>query len=96
MKIKAISVNALGKYKIHVSFNDGTDGILDLASLSGKGVFISWDVDDNFNKVFISEDSGVISWPEEIDIDVYNAYFQINNINPSDYFQSEKKYAQYQ
>lgn len=95
MKIKVTSVKAADKYKIEVSFNDGTNGLLDLGSLSGKGVFKSWDENDNFNKVFINAESGAISWPGDIDIDTYNAYFQLKKINPNDYFQSEKKYAEY-
>ena len=95
MKIKATSVKALEKYKIFVSFNDGTEGVYDLQNAAGKGVFKSWDENDTFNKVFINEENGAISWPGEIDIDTLNIYFVINNISPDEYFQSQK-YAEHQ
>ena len=62
MIIKATSVKALEKYKIFVSFNDGNEGIYDLQDAAGKGVFKSWDEDDNFNKVFINKENGAITW----------------------------------
>ena len=95
MRIRITSVKALEKYKIHVSFNDGTEGVLDLSDHAGKPAFTSWDENENFNKVFISKESGAISWPGDIDIDTYNAWFTINNISPEDYFKSQKKYAQH-
>jgi len=96
MRIKITSVNAIEKYKLFVSFNDGTEGIYDLQEVAGKGVFKSWDENDNFSKVFINKENGAISWPGELDIDTLNAYFVINNISPEEYFQSQKKYAEHQ
>ncbi len=95
MKIKALTVKALEKYKIFVSFNDGTEGTYDLCESSGNGVFKIWDEDDNFNKVFINKDNGAITWPGAIDIDTLNAWFTINSIEPESYFQSHNKYAEY-
>ena len=94
-RIVATSVKALEKYKIHVAFNDGTQGVYDLNECAGRGVFKSWDEEDNFFKVFISEESGAITWPGEIDIDTLNAYLIINNISPEKYSLSQKKYAEY-
>ena len=94
-KIKVISVKPLEKYKIFVVFNDRTEGIYDLGDAAGKGVFKIWDEDDIFFKVFISEKSGAITWPGEIDIDTLNAYFSVNQISPEEYFQSQKKYAEH-
>lgn len=93
MRIRATSVKALEKYKIFIQFNDGTEGVLDLCDIAGKGVFKSWDINDNFNNVFIDAESKTISWPNEIDIDTYNAYFTIHKIDPADYFNKEKRYA---
>jgi len=88
MKIKVISVKALDKYSIFIQFNDGTEGILDLSEHQGKGIFKSWDEDDNFNKVFVSKESGAITWPEELDIDTLNAYSIIRNIDTEEYVKS--------
>ena len=58
-----ISVIALEKYLIKIRFNDDTEGIIDLADSAGKGVFKSWDIDNNFDKVYLSKETGAISWP---------------------------------
>jgi hypothetical protein len=96
MRIKISSIKALEKYKIFIQFNDGSEGILDLNHLAKKGVFNSWDNDDNFSKVYVSDESGAITWPGEIDIDTLNAYFIIKNINPEEFFKNEKENAAYQ
>lgn len=96
MRIKISSVKALEKYKLFIQFNEGSEGVLNLQNLAGKGVFKSWELDDNFSKVFISNESGAITWPGEIDIDTLNAYFTIKNINPEEYFKLEKKHAAHQ
>jgi hypothetical protein len=74
---KIISVEAITKYKLKVHFNDGTQGMYELSDLAGQGVFKTWDIDNNFFKVFINKESGAISWPVEIDIDTINAYSAI-------------------
>lgn len=93
MKPKIEKVVATEKYKLLVHFDDGTHGILDLHYLAGKGVFKQWDDDDSFFKVYISVESGAITWPNEIDIDTYNAYCKIKGISPAEYFQSKQKHA---
>ncbi|HYO22314.1 MAG TPA: DUF2442 domain-containing protein [Flavisolibacter sp.] len=93
MKPQIEKVTAIEKYKLHVSFTDGTEGVLDLAHLSGKGVFVQWDEGDTFFKVYLSHESGAITWPNEVDIDTYNAYCKIKGISPNQYFQSQQKHA---
>ncbi len=83
--IQIISIQGIEKYKLHVLFNDGTEGIYDAGHLAGKGVFKIWDINNNFEKVFISPESGAITWPGEIDIDTINVYSTIKGIS-SDYF----------
>ena len=95
MRIRVTSVKSLAKYKIYIAFNDGTQGTYDLGDCAGKGVFKSWDEDDNFNKVFINTQNGAITWPGDIDIDTLNAYLTIKNISSEEYFLSQKKYAQH-
>lgn len=82
---KAISVTPLEKYKLILSFNDGTTGIVDLSDLAGKGVFTAWDKDDTFSKVFIAQESGAIAWPGNLDIDTLNCYLQIKEMTYSQY-----------
>lgn len=88
------SVKAIEKYKLNVLFSDGTTGIYDTGHLAGKGVFKAWDIDNTFEKVFISPDSGAITWPGDLDIDSIKVYTGIKGIN-SDYFLNEQKHATY-
>jgi hypothetical protein len=92
---KIISVTAIEKYKIHVTFSDATEGEYDVRHLAGKGVFKSWDADNNFSKVSINTESGAITWPEELDIDTINAYCQIRGLDVDAYLNSKPQYAAY-
>ena len=82
---KVISVKALEKYRIQIGFEDGTNGVLDLSDCAGKEVFINWDKDNNFNKVFISSESGAIAWPGDLDIDTLTVYLQLKGISYEQY-----------
>jgi hypothetical protein len=73
------------KYRIRIKFNDETEGVLDLSDIAGKGVFKSWDTENSFDKVFISNETGTITWPGDIDIDTLNCYLQIKGISYEQY-----------
>ncbi|MCO6498115.1 MAG: DUF2442 domain-containing protein [Chitinophagaceae bacterium] len=90
---KVISVSALKDYRIRVKFDDGVEGIYDLSHLSGKGVFKSWDKNDNFSKVEINPESGAITWPEGLDIDSIEVYASIKGIQVNELTQRMKSHA---
>ena len=90
---KIISVEALEKYKIKVVFADELQGVYDVSDLAGTGVFKIWDIDDNFFKVFINQESGAISWRDEIEIDTINTYCTLKRISPDHFFHNQMKYA---
>ncbi|HRP37857.1 MAG TPA: DUF2442 domain-containing protein [Candidatus Dojkabacteria bacterium] len=92
-KVKKVEV--IKKYQILVGFEDGTEGIYDLSSLSGKGVFQSWDKEDNFFKVYINLETGTITWPGNLDVDTLNIYCKIKGITPKDYLENLKQHATY-
>lgn len=87
------SVEAIEKYRLKLRFADATEGVYNISGLAGQGVFRIWDIDNNFFKVFINNESGAISWPGEIDIDTINAYCTIKGISPEKYLQNSMKYA---
>lgn len=82
-------VQPLEGYKLFVRFQDGTAGEIDLSHLAGKGVFCFWDIDENFKKVHIDEESGAISWNEEIDIDTLVIYAQLKEQGIDTFFKTE-------
>ena len=89
------SVSPVQKYEIEVYFADGTHGIYDLKHLAGRGVFKIWDIDDTFNKVFISPEFNAITWSGDLDIDTINVYCTLKNIDVDEYLKSSLKYASY-
>jgi hypothetical protein len=90
---KIISVTAIGKYKLYVSFSDATEGEYDVSHLAGKGVFTSWDTNNNFSKVPINTESGAITWPGELDIDTINVYCKIKGLNVDAYLNSKQQHT---
>jgi len=90
MRILVESVRPIKNYQLFVRFNDGKEGIADLAHLAGEGVFTSWDEEGNFSKVFISEESKAITWPGGIDIDTYNLYSTITGLHPQEFLKQQQ------
>ncbi len=78
---KLISVHATEKYKLSLSYDDGTKGSLDLSNLAGMGVFNYWEQDNNFFKVHINPQGEGITWSDELDICPDAAYLNIKGIS---------------
>lgn len=93
MKPQIEKLEAIEKYKLFIRFTDGTEGVLSLSHLAGEGVFKAWDDGDLFFEVFVGSDSGTITWPGEIDIDLYNAYCKVKGITPEQYFRKKESHA---
>ena len=90
---KIISIAVLEKYKVRLTFNDETEGVVDLSDLAGKGVFKAWDINENFSKAFIDKESGAVSWPGNLDIDSLNCYLQIKGLTYAEYkLKSQKQF----
>jgi hypothetical protein len=75
--IKPIKAEALSKYKIKVTFEDGVTGEADLSDSAGKGIFKFWDAGNNFDKVYINSKTSGIAWSEELEICPETVYDQI-------------------
>ncbi len=75
--IKPIKAEALSKYRIKVTFEDGVTGEADLSDSAGKGIFQFWDIDDNFEKVYINKETDGIAWNEELEICPETVYEQV-------------------
>lgn len=89
---RLVSVEAKGKYVLHVRFSDGLVGTLDLSPLAGKGIFSVWDDNDLFFRPYISE-TGSISWDEDVDIDAANAYLKVKGITFDEWRKRSVQYA---
>ena len=84
---KVLLVKSMEGFKLYIEFSDGIKGIADLAHLKGKGVFEFWNNDDNFSKVTIDKNGGII-WNNEVDIDALNCYLRITNQTFEEYANS--------
>lgn len=80
-----IEVKALERYRIWVKYSDGTEGIVDLSDLAGKGVFTLWDDEQEFRKVSIGP-GGEIAWGDRIDLCPDAIYLRLTGKQPEDIF----------
>ena len=65
---RIIAAEARPDYHVWIRFEDGLQGELSLAHLAGQGVFLSWNDEAEFRKVFVDDESGTIAWPGGIDL----------------------------
>ena len=74
--IKPTSVEALARFRIHVTFADGVEGVIDLSGDVGRGVFAPLADEAFFRTVHIGH-YGQIAWSEDIEICSDSAYEEI-------------------
>ena len=65
--IRPVEVRSVGRYRIWVRYQDGTEGEVDLSHLAGKGAFAAWDTEGVFPKVRLGP-HGAIEWPGDVDL----------------------------
>jgi Protein of unknown function (DUF2442) len=81
MKLKPIEVKALEPYKIWIRYSDGVEGIIDYADIAGQGIFKKWEDPQFFKSVFIVDEWGGISWPQELELDPVVTYQQVSGLS---------------
>ena len=65
--MKVTDLTVLEGLKLHLRFEDGTQGVADLSDLAGRGVMKAWDDRSEFAAARITE-QGAVEWPGEIDL----------------------------
>ncbi|MDX1965025.1 MAG: DUF2442 domain-containing protein [Pirellulales bacterium] len=85
--MKILHVKALEHYRLHVVFEDGLAGELDLAHFAGRGVFKVWNEPGFFEKVTISS-QGALCWPGELDLCPDAWYLQMTGKTAKELFPS--------
>jgi hypothetical protein len=78
-----IKVKPLKKYRLHVKYSDGAEGIVDLSQFAGKGVFALWKDYSQFEKVTIGS-SGELVWNDDVDMDGIGVYLKLTGKKPED------------
>jgi hypothetical protein len=80
--MRILKVTTLPPYKINVSFDDGVAGVINLESLTKKGIFKILKDPELFKKVYTTGYS--IGWSEELEIDAMAIYAEITGKNPQE------------
>ena len=80
--MKVISVNAIPDFKLHVVFDDGVSGVVDLKVFIQHGLFTDLKDEQLFSKVYTTGYS--IAWSDELEIDAINIYAEILNKTPEE------------
>ena len=82
---KIVKVDVLRGYRIDLTFADGTQGIVDLSDLAGRGVFSLWSDYAEFEKVRIG-DNGELIWSDQLDLCPDALYLRVTGKKPEDIF----------
>lgn len=77
MSPRLAAVSSLPDYKIRVEFDDGAEGVVDLAHLLGRGVFMAWSDPAFFQSVGIDPETRTVCWPGGIDLCPDNLYHKV-------------------
>jgi hypothetical protein len=65
-----VEVEPLEDYRLHLRFEDGVSGVVDIAKLvSFTGVFAPLEDKAYFTQVKVNPDIGTICWPNQADLD---------------------------
>lgn len=78
---RIVDVEARPDYRVWIRFEDGTEGVVDLSDLVGKGVFRRWNEPGEFEKVFIDEEVGTIAWPGGLDLAPDRLYRDVKRVS---------------
>jgi hypothetical protein len=70
MFIDVVEVRPLGGYRVHLRFEDGVEGDLDLGDMiEFKGILAPLSDEKEFSKVRLHAELGTIVWPNGADLD---------------------------
>ena len=82
---KITEVKVLPDYCLELKFDDGVSGVVDLAKLVGKGVFVFWQDRHAFEQVQIGS-VGELVWGNQVDLCPDSLYLRVTGKTPEDIF----------
>ncbi|MFA7236778.1 MAG: DUF2442 domain-containing protein [Phycisphaeraceae bacterium] len=75
-----VQVTPVGDYRLRLRFEDGVEGVVDIARLVGfDGVFAALRDLTKFQQVRVNEELGTIVWPNGADLDASVLYAHITD-----------------
>lgn len=73
-----VAVQPVGGTRLHLRFEDGVEGTIDVATLvEFQGVFELLKDPDQFARVYVNEELGSIEWPNGADLDPDVLYLNV-------------------
>jgi hypothetical protein len=85
MKFKLKDVQVQSGFRLHLRYEDGVEGDVDLSDIAGRGVFKTWDDRAVFENVRITSGGG-LEWPGSIDLCEDALYLRITGKSAKDVF----------
>ncbi len=83
MMARIVQAKPLDGYKIYLRFDDGAEGVVDIASaVEFKGVFAALRNRAFFKQVRVLPDFGTICWPNDVDLDPDVLYWRVTGVAP--------------
>ena len=78
-----VEVRRLGGYRLHLRFQDGSEGDVDISQwVPFTGVFERLKDPHEFDKVFLDDDWGCLAWPDDLDLAPDALYAHITGRSP--------------
>jgi hypothetical protein len=74
--MKIVELAPREHFQLFLRYDDGSEGVVDLSALAGRGVFAAWLEPGVFEQVTLSE-FGAPEWPGELDLCPDALYLQL-------------------
>jgi hypothetical protein len=88
--MKIVELSPRENYGLFLRYEDGTEGVVDLSPLAGRGVFAAWLVPGVFEQARLS-DAGVPEWPGELDLCADALYMRLTGKSAEEIFPSLRR-----
>lgn len=85
--MEIVSAHIVTRFKVHLIFSNGVDGVVDLGNLAGHGVFEAWLEPGFFEKMQLTPFGG-LSWPGELELCPDSLYLKLTGKEPEEIFPS--------
>ncbi|HLF56518.1 MAG TPA: DUF2442 domain-containing protein [Thermoanaerobaculia bacterium] len=80
-----LEVRPLEAYQLHLRFDDGSEGVVDLETrLTFRGVFAALAEPSMFRRVSVDPEAGTIVWPNGVDLDPVVLYATAHDMTPEE------------
>ena len=82
---KLVRCNPLAGYNVGLTFADGSEGVVDLSDLAGRGIFEKWTAPGAFEQAVVGDD-GQLAWGDDIELCADALYMRLTGRSADDLF----------